>query len=85
MIGRQRLFAKHVLAGGQQRQRGRHMHAIGRAVDGGVELAPGERGIEPVEGAGNAVCPAKALARPGTASTQAEILHSGIAANSAMW
>ncbi len=72
MVGRQRLFAKHVLAGRDQRQCGRHMDAVGRAVDGGVEVAPGDRLRRARRKA-----PAMPLlggegsARPGTRSTQA--------------
>ena len=41
-----------MLAGGDQLQRRRLVHAVGRRVDRGVELAPGDGLVEPAEGVG---------------------------------
>ena len=83
MVRRQRLFAEHVLAGGQQRQRRRLVDAVRRDVDGRVELAPGDRRLEALETPRDLVCRRRMLPRgPAPGRRRRRCSHPDIAANS---
>ena len=63
-IFRERLFAQHMLVGGEQLHCRRVMDGIRRDVGGGIELAPGDGLVEVFEG----ILDAESLAKFGSAA-----------------